>query len=71
MQQHEQEWCGDCHSNYPSGCVTNPVGFGQYYAFRGGGWTDAGRDCRAANRRFFLPGYRFENLGLRLARDAQ
>ena len=65
------EWCADCHSNYPSGCATNPVGYGLYPVYRGGGWNDDGQECRSADRRFFLPEYRLDNLGLRIARDAR
>jgi len=55
------EWCHD---------VYDPVVYGCYRAFRGGGFADPPRGCRASCRRKSHPTYRIEDVGLRLARGA-
>lgn len=63
------EWCQDRKGDYSSGSQTNPVGpsSGSIRVNRGGGWNyDAGR-CRVSIRGYDAPGYRRNDLGLRLA----
>lgn len=53
------EWCWD---------VYDPVVYGPYRVFRGGGWNDPPRGCRASCRRKSHPTFRVDDLGFRLAR---
>ncbi|MDM8523290.1 SUMF1/EgtB/PvdO family nonheme iron enzyme [Desulfococcaceae bacterium HSG8] len=64
------EWCEDRYGGYSSDPVRNPDGplSGDLKVFRGGGWSDDARYCRAANRSFNLPDYRSSVLGFRLVR---
>jgi formylglycine-generating enzyme required for sulfatase activity len=66
------EWCSDWYSsdyykNSPNG---NPKGHdtGSGRVVRGGSWDDYPQDCRVAVRFSYAPGYRYFNLGFRLAR---
>lgn len=54
------EWCWD---------VYDPKVYGPYRVFRGGGWADLPRGCRASCRRKSHPTFRVEDLGFRLARS--
>lgn len=54
------EWCWD---------VYDPVVYGPYRVFRGGGWQDPPRGCRASCRRKSHPTLRVDDLGFRLARS--
>jgi formylglycine-generating enzyme required for sulfatase activity len=54
------EWCWD---------VFDPKVYGPYRVFRGGGWQDPPRACRAACRRKSHPTFRIDDLGFRLARS--
>ena len=58
------EWYQDWFGTYSSGSVTDPTGpsSGLGRVYRGGGWF-----CRSAIRYWYEPGYRFSNLGFRLA----
>ena len=49
---------------------TNPTGAtsGSYRVFRGGSWYDDPQYCRVAFRVDRTPGYRYDDLGFRLAR---
>ncbi len=62
------EWCQDWYGAYPSGAVTDPVGPGSggIRVGRGGGWSDAARGCRSADRYRSRPGDRHDSLGVRL-----
>jgi formylglycine-generating enzyme required for sulfatase activity len=54
------EWCWD---------VFDPIVYGPYRVFRGGGWADNDRSCRASCRRKSHPTFRMDDLGFRLARS--
>ncbi|MEV0704617.1 formylglycine-generating enzyme family protein [Saccharopolyspora sp. NPDC050389] len=54
------EWCWD---------VYDPKVYGPYRVFRGGGWCDPPRGCRASCRRKSHPTLRTDDLGFRLARS--
>jgi formylglycine-generating enzyme required for sulfatase activity len=55
------EWCWD---------IYDPRVYGPYRVFRGGGWYDQPRGCRASCRRKSHPTFRMDDLGFRLARTA-
>ena len=63
------EWCQDWYGKYPSGTVTDPTGLssGSLRVFRGGSWYYDARGCRSASRLGLDPGYRLDNLGVRVA----
>jgi formylglycine-generating enzyme required for sulfatase activity len=63
------EWCADWYGNYPGGSVSDPKGAdsGPRRVGRGGGWGYPARYCRSAFRDANGPGYRYRNLGFRLA----
>jgi len=65
------EWCQDGYGDYPSGSVTDPTGSssGSDRVGRGGSWDHYAKFCRSAYRYSHTPDYRFNFLGLRLARD--
>ena len=54
------EWCWDLY---------DPTVYGPYRVFRGGGWFDHPRGCRASCRRKSHPTFRIDDLGFRLARS--
>jgi formylglycine-generating enzyme required for sulfatase activity len=54
------EWCWD---------VFDPAVYGPYRVFRGGGWQDRPRACRASCRRKSHPTLRIDDLGFRVARS--
>lgn len=54
------EWCWDRY---------DPGVYGPYRVFRGGGWQDPPRGCRASCRRKSHPTLRIDDLGFRLARS--
>ncbi|WP_131102762.1 formylglycine-generating enzyme family protein [Streptomonospora litoralis] len=54
------EWCWDRY---------DPRVYGPYRVFRGGGWNDLPRGCRASCRRKSHPTLRTDDLGFRLARS--
>lgn len=53
------EWCSDVYDEQV---------YGEYRVFRGGGWSDDERACRASCRRKSHPTFRIDDLGFRLAR---
>ncbi len=63
------EWCSDWYGGYTSGAQTNPKGpdSGSGRVGRGGSWGGSARGCRSSFRVSFIPSFRFNNLGLRLA----
>ncbi len=54
------EWCWDHY---------DPEVYGPYRVFRGGGWNDQPRGCRAGCRRKSHPAFRMDDLGFRVARS--
>ncbi len=64
------EWCADRYGLYPPGVATNPTGSagGSGRVLRGGGWRSRARFCRASDRSGGEPGFRYGDLGFRLAR---
>lgn len=54
------EWCWD---------LFDPIVYGPYRVFRGGGFADHSRFCRASCRRKSHPTFAIEDLGFRLARS--
>jgi len=52
------EWCWD---------IFDPKVYGPYRVFRGGGWLDPPRSCRASCRRKSHPTFAIDDLGFRLA----
>jgi len=67
------EWCQDRYGAYPVGNVNAPSGSdsGSFRVYRGGSWCIYARYCRSAGRHRNASGFRFNDLGLRLARDSQ
>lgn len=70
------EWCeDDWHPKYDKapddGSAWVGKERGSYRVFRGGGWLDTPRYCRAAYRGYWLPGRRSYSLGFRLALSLQ
>jgi formylglycine-generating enzyme required for sulfatase activity len=66
------EWCLDWYGDYPTAAVTDPAGpgSGEIRVVRGGCWVYDAWLCRSAFRFRSDPGYRWINLGFRLARGA-
>ena len=66
------EWCWDWKGSYSADEQVNPRGAekGDYRVYRGGGWYNSARGCRASDRGYSGPGYRYGNLGFRLAASA-
>ena len=65
------EWVADRKGKYPGGTVTDPAGpgSGSSRVYRGGGWHDSSRACRAANRDGLQRSGRLDVLGFRLLRE--
>ena len=63
------EWCSDWYGPYGSNAQTNPKGAasGISRVNRGGSWDRNPRLCRPAIRNGYSPGYRFDDVGFRLA----
>ena len=63
------EWCGDWYANYTSNSQTNPKGpqSGSIRVYRGGSWDHYAGCCRSSYRNHYIPSYRSNFLGLRLA----
>jgi formylglycine-generating enzyme required for sulfatase activity len=67
------EWTWDWYEAYARSPTTDPAGpvGGSLRVYRGGSWNYYARFCRSALRGPVGPGYRYSNLGLRLARSAR
>ena len=68
------EWCADWfESQYPGGPEGDPIGpeTGTERVLRGGSWFNDAGGCRSAYRDVGTPGYRYYNVGFRLARGQQ
>ena len=65
------EWVADRKGRYPGGTATDPTGpgSGSSRVYRGGGWHDSSRACRAANRDGLQRSGRLDVLGFRLLRE--
>lgn len=63
------ELCWDWYGDYPAGPVSDPSGpsSGEYRLIRGGRWNNWAETCRSADRYLSSPGYRFYNIGFRVA----
>lgn len=63
------EWCQDWYGNYCSSAQTNPTGptTGSFRILRGGSWHDDTGNSRVSSRGSFMPTYRLNYFGLRLA----
>ncbi|MEI8372937.1 MAG: formylglycine-generating enzyme family protein [Planctomycetota bacterium] len=64
------EWCQDWYGTYGAEAEDDPSGpaTGAIRVFRGGSWNYVGRFCQSAFRFIFEPGFRYDFLGLRVAR---
>ena len=62
------EWCQDWYGRYDSSSQVNPTGAnsGSYRVSHGGSWSFTARNCRSSCRDDITPGYRLNDLGLRL-----
>ena len=63
------EWCSDWYVEYPQGAVRNPTGpkVGSDRVCRGGSWNGVASYCRSALRYWYVPSFRNNYLGFRLA----
>ena len=69
------EWCLDWYGDYPGGTVNDPMGAesgservgGSGRVARGGSWYYPAVHCRSSYRIYHAPGYRFNDIGFRLA----
>jgi formylglycine-generating enzyme required for sulfatase activity len=63
------EWCQDWYGDYSSTAQTNPTGAygGSHRVSRGGCWGNDAGSCRSSYRSYGGPGYRYNDLGFRLA----
>ncbi len=70
------EWCQDSYGPYreagSSAPLVGPVGppAGGVRVLRGGSYFSSADDCRSALRNWYVPGYRYDFFGFRLARPA-
>ncbi|MEI8376532.1 MAG: formylglycine-generating enzyme family protein, partial [Planctomycetota bacterium] len=64
------EWCQDWHSTYGEKALADPSGLttGSRRVRRGGCWYFGGGCCQSAFRNYAEPGFRYDRLGLRVAR---
>lgn len=65
------EWCGDWYDNayYATSSRQDPPGplGGSYRVIRGGSWCNFGWFCRSAFRFWYVPEFRYDDLGFRVA----
>jgi len=62
------EWCQDGYGDYPLDGTGDPAPASLVRVARGGSWDSSAKYCRSACRGGFESGFRFNRLGLRLAR---
>jgi formylglycine-generating enzyme required for sulfatase activity len=64
------EWCQDRYGEYGAEAVRDPSGptTGSFRVIRGGSWDDRGRHCQSACRYDLVPGFRYYDMGVRVAR---
>jgi formylglycine-generating enzyme required for sulfatase activity len=69
MSGNVAEWCNDWYGSYNSGNATDPAGpsTGTRRVMRGGSWNGGSSLCRSSYRSGDGPGYRYVNLGFRVA----
>lgn len=69
MQGNVAEWCQNWYGNYSGGSATDPKGpaSGTFKVCRGGSFSVAGPICRSAARDPYSPGFRYDNVGFRVA----
>ena len=61
------EWCVDWFDYYPSNAVTDPCPIhGTTRLMRDGGWYNSAKDCRSANRFYYVAVYWNADVGFRL-----
>jgi formylglycine-generating enzyme required for sulfatase activity len=67
------EWCSDWFGAYGSSSQTNPAGpsSGSYRVLRGGSWYYGAQSVRVPYRGSSTPGYRYADLGFRLASSSK
>ena len=73
MYGNVSEWCFDYYSDYDTNQTTDPAGpaSGSLRVNRGGGWNDFAKQLRSAYRSATTPDTVEQNLGFRIARNAQ
>lgn len=73
MSGNAAQWVQDCFAETYDGAPTDGSamtgGDCKYRVIRGGGWNDSPKAVRVDTRDFNLPGFRYSNVGFRLARD--
>jgi len=67
------EWCWDWYGHYSKDLEKNPKGSekGIYRVVRGGSWKTPKKELRVSNRDNFNPYYKFDDVGLRLVKNAK
>jgi sulfatase modifying factor 1 len=62
------QWCSDWYGDYPNSAATDPQGpeTGNSRVMRGGAWSSAAKDCRAAARPRPVPGFKNDGIGFRV-----
>ncbi len=65
------EWVDDWYGSYPSAAQVDPEGpiVGKYRVMRGGSWINDAIYVRSSARDYNTPGFTFNNVGFRVARD--
>jgi len=69
MHGNVAERCSDWYGEYPRTTITDPVGpaTGSIRVIRGGGWNGSALSCRSAGRGRGTPGWRYHDIGFRVA----